>query len=226
MYDGQYDQPKHPQDKLTIVTEYIVASAGRLIGAPVCETAIVTIPTRMSGIEFRPRHFLNPGFAHGSRAIMTTREYRHLTHRERDYNRIRHVGVFALYDWCWGKDPQWLHDLDADLQLYSHDHGWYLTGNQGHWTEQTLRANVDSERPLPVPQDGLNVGEAGRIAARLMELTRAEIQDILCRVPSTWPVSESALECAGWFLERRASLVADRLQQMSDRLTNTWRLSP
>lgn len=63
------------------VTEAIVGAAGRLIGAPVCETRIVVLPEELRGWEFRPGSFLEPGLAHASREVRRAFELRTLQHQ-------------------------------------------------------------------------------------------------------------------------------------------------
>ena len=117
-----------PQNNLqgakVVVTEYVVGSAGRVIEAPVCEVKLARIPPEIAGWEFRPGATLTPGIACASRAVEGAFESRNLEHRERDDNAVRHAGVFALYDWCWGGgDDQWLYCEIDDRKVYSHDHG-------------------------------------------------------------------------------------------------------
>lgn len=108
------------------VTETIVAMAGELIGAPVCESRIVYLPADIEGWEFRPGSYIEAGYAHASRGVVDAVEHRALQYRDRDDNARRHVGLFALHDWCWGGDDQWLYSEVADRETFSHDHGWYL----------------------------------------------------------------------------------------------------
>jgi len=79
-----------PQNNLqgpkVIVTEFVVASAGRLIGAPVCEVAAVAIPEELAGWEFRPGAHLEPGLAHASLAVNDAQEARTLEYRGRNDN--------------------------------------------------------------------------------------------------------------------------------------------
>ncbi len=49
---------------------------------------------------------LQPGIAHASVALGHAIECRqYLSDRAKDDNTRRHVGVYALYDWCFGDDP-------------------------------------------------------------------------------------------------------------------------
>lgn len=203
--------PNNPQGPRIVLTEYLVGCLGALIGAPTCDVAIVAIPSEIAGWEYRPGSFLEVGLAHGSRAVDDAQEEYVLDHRDRDDNRRRHAGIFALYDWCWGADDQWLYCETDDRKLYSHDHGWYFPGTGGTWTEATLLARVDEPHPPPYPASGLDVDELRRLAKLLQEPLRDELCLLLQSVPKQWHVVDAELEALGYFLERRAAAVADRL---------------
>src|SRR5580765_7339702 len=97
-----------PGAQASLAIEQIVAGVGRIIDAPVCDTSLVRIPPAMAGREIRAGRVLSAGLAHGSRLIGRAEEGRtNLKARAQDDNRRRHVGVFALFDWCFGADPQW-----------------------------------------------------------------------------------------------------------------------
>lgn len=111
----------------SLAVEYVVGRVGKLIEAPVCDSRLIRIPEDFRGDEIRPGVPLVPGIAHASKALEHADEQRdHLAYRDQDHNRARHVGVYALYDWCYGDDAQWLYDLDDDRSIYSHDHGLYF----------------------------------------------------------------------------------------------------
>ena len=137
------------QGQRVIATEAIVGSIGGLLGVAVCETTIVRIPVELAGWSFRPGAVLEAGFAHASRAVQDAVEDRSLRSRDRDDNRRRHVGVYALYDLCWGGDDQWLYSASEDDALYSHDHGWYLPPTGPTWSSEELLAKVDVPHVAP-----------------------------------------------------------------------------
>lgn len=203
------------QGKRVTVTEAIIGAAGQLIGAPVCETAIVQIPAELEGWEFRHGHDLQAGFAHASSAVEAAIEGRELQHRDEDDNHVHHVGVFALYDWCWGGDPQWLYASSQDHRLFSHDHGWYLPEEGAWWDQTALSRRVDEPHMPPWTRLGLDNDEIDRVATCLRGLTRTELRDMLCDIPNEWPVRDNELECVGWFLERRSRPVADRVEALA-----------
>lgn len=203
------------QGERVTVTEAIVAAAGRLIGAPVCETAIVRLPEEIAGWEFRPGRFIEPGYAHASRGVIGVQEDRRLLFRDRDENATRHAGTVALHDWCWGGDDQWLYSEPEDRRLYSHDHGWYLPEIGPSWSTTTLAGRVDEPHVPPWPTDGLAPAELTRLAEVLQRLSRTSIAAALVGIPESWPVTDNELEAVGWFLERRSVAVAARLEAMS-----------
>ena len=196
----------HNPDK-RVVTETIVGAAGSLIGAPVCHTARVRIPAATSQWA---RGQLTPRLAHGSCNVADAIEDRSLLHVRDDDNRKRHVGVFALYDWCWGNDPQWLYAINDNNKTYSHDHGHYLP-NGPYWDTSSLSNNVFKARVLPGSYAHLDTHQIRRIKSRLQSVTRQQLVAILSLVPREWPVTDSELESLGWFLEQRAPLAAARL---------------
>jgi hypothetical protein len=199
-----------------IVTESVVGRAGALIGAPVCDVAVVQIPAEIAGWEFRRGARLEPGFAHASLAVDDAQEMRALEYRPRDDNQRRHAGVLALYDWCWGGDDQWLYCETDDRKIYSHDHGWYLPETGPDWSEATLMARVDAAHPLGSSSSDLDQAALRQLADRLESVTREELAAMLQGVPVSWSASDAELEALGFFLERRAPAVAGRLRDMMD----------
>ena len=133
-------------------------------------------------------------------------EDRALRSRDRDDNRRRHVGVYALYDLCWGGDDQWLYSASEDDALYGHDHGWYLPPTGPSWSSEELLASVDVPHQAPYPVAGLDRDEIDRVCQRLRMMVREELADVLRRLPPEWPLEDEELEVLGWFLEKRAHL--------------------
>ncbi|MFI0417631.1 HipA family kinase [Spongiactinospora sp. 9N601] len=77
----------------SLAVEYIVGQVGTLIGAPVCESALIRIPDEFADYEIAPGVVLVPGVAHASKAIAHAEEQRDdLAYRSDDHNRARHAG--------------------------------------------------------------------------------------------------------------------------------------
>jgi len=207
--------PNNPQGAARLVAaEYIVSAAGRLIDAPVCEVRPMTIPDHFEGIIFPSNLTLAKGIGTASQEVPDTVLNGQLLHRDRDDNRCRHVGVFALFDWCWGDDPQWLNCSTEDEKVYSHDHGYYFPPAGNDWTQAELLAQVDQPHPLGHSADDLDLGEIARMGNALDAVTRADLCAILRSVPQEWGIPVDDLEVLGFFLERRAPAVATRMRAL------------
>jgi len=203
------------QDRMSVVTEMVVAEAGRLIGASTCRTVVMRVPSELHGDELKNGVTISSSVVHASQAVKNCYEVKSdLPERGRDDNRRRHVGLLALYDWLMGQDQQWLLDLDDDLATYSHDHGLYLPGGNGSWTVEALESSVDQAHPAPGSTTGLLPAAISETADALHHVDRDTIERLLNRVPSSWAVTDVQLECLGWFMERRAPAVAGRIEQL------------
>jgi hypothetical protein len=215
-YFAKFPEACPGQAQMSVVTEMVVARAGRMIGAPTCETVVMTVPSELQGEELKPGVEISSVVVHASLALDNCDERRPgLPPRGKDDNRSRHVGCYALYDWFMGCDQQWLRDLDDDMATYSHDHGLYLPPvNSGHWTDQDLQAQVGVAWPLPDDPKGLSPTAANLVADALRGIARNDIQTLLSAVPVSWAVTDQQLEGLGWFLECRAPAVAGRIEQL------------
>lgn len=209
-------QIANPQSARSPVTEQVIAGCGRLIGAPVREVRLISIPEELDGEKLSSGVVLTSGIAHASLNLEFSSfdktwgpENRHL-----DDNRRRHAAYFAFFDWCWGADPQWLYDVTDDMKLYSHDHGHFLPGSPD-WTIESLVEEHEVAHSLDTPGDGLDYNELVRAADVLENLTVPELKAVLCGIPTTWPVSDRELETLGFFLDSRRAPVARRIRQLA-----------
>jgi len=193
------------------VNEYLIGRFAASIGAPTCEVALIEITTDHGGWEFRPGRYLEPGVACASRDVPGASEENSLGHRRNDDNQRRHAGIYAIYDWCHGADPQWLFQANDDQRAWSHDHGHYLPGGPD-WTEASLLAAVDTANPWHESPTDLDPNAVEEFATRLEAFSDAVAMPILQSVPVTWPVSNGELETLGHFMVRRAPRVAERLR--------------
>ncbi|MFB9673874.1 HipA family kinase [Streptosporangium vulgare] len=203
--------------KMSVAIEHIVSGVGRLIGAPVCDSSLIRIPDELTGSPAGRGH-LKAGIAHASLALPNAIERRHaLASRSQDDNQRRQASIYALWDWCFGCDPQWLYDLDSDESIYSHDHGLYLPTNDGHWKRSYLVQCADEPNELPDAPHGLSEEAVEEVSAALEKINRDALVNVLRGVPASWPVSDDDLEALGWFLEHRAPAVADRVRSLIGR---------
>ncbi len=205
--------PNQAQGGKVLVTEFLVARLGAMIGAPICRGAVIEVPTALAGYQFQPNRELKAGIGHATALVPDAHEIRGAPQRRSDDdNRRRSVGLFALYDWCWGGDEQYLHETSNEWRIYSHDHGWYFPPTGADWNEVELAAGVDVAHPLPGDIGGLDRSEIDEVAERLETINRESLATMLNEVPLAWHVSNSELETLGWFVGCRAAAVAARLR--------------
>jgi hypothetical protein len=211
--------PNNPQGGRVICSEYIVSAVGQLIGAPVCDVRPIHIGPEFVGIRLPSGLELVEGVGSASMAIPDAMQEGDLSHRDRNDNTRRHAGIFALHDWCWGGDSQWLRCTTADDKFFSHDHGYYIPPDGPTWNEAEILANVDTARELAKDHGGLDPAETNRLADALEAVTHAQLRDVLASVPSEWSVPDEELEAVGFFLERRAPSVAGRMRAIGAKLS-------
>ena len=102
------------------------------------------------------------------------------------------------------------------MELYSHDHGFYLPPTGSDWNVGALDSHADRPHPGPWPPRVLDRRELDRLSAALRAIDKQHLCAILGDVPLTWPVTTRELEALGSFLECRAPLVAHRLDLMKE----------
>lgn len=210
--------PNNPQGGRVICSEYIVSAVGQLIAAPVCDVRPIRIGPEFVGIRLPSGLELVEGVGSASIAIPDAMQEGDLSHRDRGDNARRHAGIFALHDWCWGGDSQWLRRVTDDDKFFSHDHGHYFP--QGpNWNEAALLANVDTPWELAKDTAGLELAEINRLASTLESVTHAQLRDVLVSVPAEWGIPDDELEAVGFFLERRAPAVAGRMRAIGAKLS-------
>jgi hypothetical protein len=195
------------------VTEQIVGRLGGMLDIATCRVETVLIPPDLAGWEFRPGAALAEGWVHGSAAEEPVTETHNLDHRAHDDNARRHAGYFALWDWLFGSDPQWLIKQPADWMYFSHDHGHYLPGSPD-WSIAQLTTEQDTPHPLSSDPSGLDAVAVGEFADGLEALTRPELAAALSRLPLDWPVTEDELEAVVDFADRRRLPTAGRLRTL------------
>lgn len=196
------------------ISEQIVGRIGHLIGAPTCGVRTIEIPAVLAGTwEFRDGAKLEAGIAHASLDTPNALETGVLERRKDDDNASRHAYILALYDLCWGDDPQWLMDLGDDSKFYSHDHGLYFPDGP-YWTEASLSRCIDAPREHDrANNDDISQVAIATIVDRLRTLNDAEIVAALSAIPTQWPVTDAELEVVGHFILTRAPAVAGRLER-------------
>lgn len=205
----------NPQGDQILTTERIVTAAGALLDAPVRPIALIDIPLAFSKWQYRDLTGLPPGLAHGSLALDKAEVVDEMTYRSADDNRVRQVLLLALWDWCMGEDQQWLYDTSADLSIWTFDHGFWISGGEALWTQESLSRTVDLPWGWRETVSGLSASTFHEVARRLEAVTADDLLRAVATVPTEWKVGDADLEAVAWFLYRRRLPVADRLRAMA-----------
>ena len=203
----------NPQGDRVPVTEQVVARCGHLIDAPTCAVTLLRIPEELEGEPLAGSRVLQQGITHGSLNVPSVDMVKRLEHRARDDNADRQAGVYALHDWCWGNDGQWLYDSTDDMRMFSHDHGHFLPGGP-RWSVAALQGDATTPHSLDIPTTGIPADALREAADRVEAVTQADLVGILQGIPASWPVPDADLEALGEFLDGRRGAVAARLRQI------------
>lgn len=196
----------NPQGAQSVVTDRLVSLCGRALGAPVRPIALVEISTGVvADGSWRPV------IAHGSLHLAGSVELDRLDYLDEGDNRIRLSFLSALWDWCMGSDPQYLYDPAVEHQIWSFDHGFWLTGETG-WSPDLLVRLADEPWCLACDSskaDGTSLLEA---ADRLDAISAEQCISIAANIPQSWGVPDGDLEVVAWLLDRRRGAVVNRLR--------------
>lgn len=203
--------PNNPQGARTLIAERVVYGLGEMMNAPVPQSALIEIPPEMRW-EMAPGYNLHGGIGHASLNVETAivhDEWGTFSHD--DHNRERQAAILALWDLCLGEDPQWLHQVDADMSIYTFDHGLWFGGGADWALEDLQRVGV---RPWDGDLDAGVASSSGlhASAARLDGLTLEDIRSVTATVPVEWNTTEAEMSELAAVLYVRAEGVAARLR--------------
>ncbi len=202
----------NPASPRVPVNEQIVGRLGQLVGVAVAEPMLVRLDA-IVGWEFRPGRLVEPGWAHGSKALVGALETRALEHRGDDDNRVRHAGFYGLMDWMHGGDQQWLYATQERNAYYSHDHGHYFPGGPD-WTSASLATAVAAPQRLAVDPAKLDHNEVERLAATIEATTLEDLENVMSKIPVSWAVSDQELADLAAFISTRSAPTAERLRAL------------
>lgn len=204
---------ENPQGDRVPITEQIIGRIGALVGLPSCGVRRMYVSSDHAGVIVPGGRQLKVGIEHASLDVRGGALFRgDRVDRARDDNARRVVGWFALFDWGWGDDVQGLWDPQDDHRFFSHDHGFYLPPGGSSWSIDELRRSVDVAHEAPLDTNGCDPFAVAEVAQNLLDVTRSQLVEVLSFVPREWNVTDQELEAVGYFFERRAPAVANRLR--------------
>lgn len=203
----------NPHGQTSLLAEQVVAAVGRYLGAPIPSTALIEIPSVFASYRFPDGNFLMTGIAHASKHVESECvEDTELLYVPKDGNRYRAPKFIALWEWCFGEDPQWLYAQADDYQLWTFDHGLWLGGG-GEWEISDLQATVDIPSGWPGSVKGMDSTTFMGLADAINACTVSDLLSFVSAVPIDWGFSDAELiEVARWLDRRRASVITSLKQ--------------
>ncbi|HMT04826.1 MAG TPA: hypothetical protein PKD76_04700 [Solirubrobacterales bacterium] len=203
---------ENPMSDRVPTNELIAAGIGEKLGVAMPKTRIMDV-TELIGWEFVEGRFIRNRWAFGSRNVIGGTPTHDLKHEQRDGNSKRYVGFYALYDLLVGGDPQWLINVTDDHGYLSFDHGHFFPGGPD-WSTRSLRPALQTEaHRLNQPPGNLDLDEVNRVGTAIESLSRADIDEVVSRVPPEWPVSDPELAALAGFIDARRETVTARLRE-------------
>jgi len=208
--------PGNEQGNQVLVNEVVVAEVGAILGAPIRERILVTVPPSMTEwSEFPARRSPIPLLAHASLHVPHAEDSDDLHYTKRDDNGRRQAALAGLWDLCVGEDEQWLYDSSASYSIWSYDHGFWFTTGEGDWDAEVLQRLLGVANELKDLPHDVDREELDRVADAIAALTPQQLLGVMSAVPVEWGTSDRDLEAMAWFLFNRRDAVAFRLRQIA-----------
>ena len=200
----------------SLVSERVVEALARKLNAPMRPSILVDVP---DAIMHDPRLLgsgIQAGVAHGSLFLDGCLERSVLDSVGRDGNASRQPRFIALWELCYGEDGQWLYDRANEEQVWSYDHGYWITGGEPNsLTIGALEITLKSWKQWDGPIKGMNPDAFLEVADRLDALTAQDFIDVVASVPLAWGVTDAVLEALAWWLHHRKTYIAKRMRAMA-----------
>lgn len=210
----------------SLVAERVVEALARKLSAPMRPSMLVDVPPSLLHHPGLSTSGIQAGVAHGSLLLDTCQEKTVLDSAGRDGNAARQPRFIALWELCYGEDGQWLYDRSGEEQVWSFDHGYWITGGEpAPLTPADLLVTVNQKRPWYGPVRGMDPGAFLGVADDLESLSVADFIDVVASVPVAWGVPDSLLEALAWWLHFRRAHVVTRMRALATEAAKTARPS-
>jgi hypothetical protein len=209
--DGTQKAIKAAHLKKHVVAEHVVARVGQLFQAPVGEVGFAIVPgtIRSAQAELAPYGI---DLAHATDWEDGCGERLALEYSSEPYNRERFAAIVVLYTLVHADDPQVIYKKNAPHLVYSVDHGHFLVGGPGTWTDGSLHgaAPLTALHPWAV-QVALTQDELRPFRKKLEAITEADFQAIGLGPPDEWGITTAERIALSSYFSRRRDQVLQLL---------------
>jgi hypothetical protein len=195
-----------PRHGYTLAAEQVVGRLGILIGASVTQPSRVAVSASLLTAfpDAGPRI---AGLGHASifldgRQLVEVRQNQPLSPPNKQ-GREANAALSVLYGIVGASDKQVLRDTNT-LEIFSHDHGLFLPGNE-NWSATTL-AN-----PLPFALDPWfedpDPDKVRKVQIRMKSISDHDIAGIVASIDETWGVLEGDIVALAQFLATKRDMM-------------------
>ncbi|NQD89424.1 hypothetical protein HP499_16690 [Paenarthrobacter sp. CM16] len=200
----------------SLIAERVVEALARKLDAPMRPSILVNVPEALTHDPRLVGSGIQAGVAHGSLILDNCLEKNVLDSVTRDGNRTRQPRFIALWELCYGEDEQWLYDRQNEEQVWSYDHGHWITGGEPEpLTAKDLELTVTSWKPWKGPLKGMDPGAFVEMFERIEALSVTDLIDVVASVPLAWGVPDELLESLAWWFYMRRTHAAARMRQLA-----------
>jgi hypothetical protein len=193
--------------KKHIVAEHVVGRIGQLLGAPVGTVGFAEIPDELRKLQPELQRF-GPGLAHAIDWIPDCGDKMALQYAANDYNRSRFAAILVLYALAYADDPQVIYKTMNPCLAYSVDHGHFLAGGGGSWSEASLRGAPAAALHAWHAQISPTTAELAPVKANLAAITDDDFAKIVLGPPDAWGVAKPERDALkDYFVKRRDEIL-------------------
>lgn len=208
----------NPHGVDSLMAERVVEALARKLDAPMRSSVLVHVPGHLIQDSRMVGSGNQAGVAHGSVLLDSCDVKSVLDSVGRDGNKIRQPRFIALWELCSGEDEQWLYDRENDEQVWSFDHGYWITGGEPEpLTVRDLEVTLRHWKPWEGSVRGMDPTAFLAVAVRLEELTVSDFIDVVASVPVAWAISDELLESLAWWLYQRRVHAAKRMRTLANK---------
>lgn len=207
----------NPHGVDSLVAEHVVEALARKLDSPMRPSVLVGVPEHLMHDPRLVGSGNRAGIAHGSLLLDSCDVKNVLDSVNRDGNSVRQPRFIALWELCYGEDEQWLYDRENEEQVWSFDHGYWITGGEPEpLTPLDLEVTLTKWKPWEGSVRGMDPVAFLEVAARIEALTVADFIDVVASVPVAWGVSDDLLESLAWWLHGRRMHVVGRMRAFAN----------
>ena len=191
------------------VNEIVSAEVGRVIGAPVCEWAVIE-PGEFAG-ELIQGNVISDLPLFGSRVVQTAQEKDTLDYLNHDGNQERIPRLVALWYLCNAVDIQVLYKHENDFQIFSFDHGYWFDSQEPPG-RQLISFHQPAGRPeIPAIPGHIKKDNWQAAINAVDALEYSDLHHITDMIPPEWNQSKQGMDEILHYVLGRQDYTIERL---------------